>query len=906
MSDADAAATQRQDAGRDYGTVALVVVCLGAAVLAAGLLPALSAAGSGSPPAESLVPLPPDERDSGDDGRASGGGGDLGALGAGDRQSVGGSIGNESTFRSLNADVHFTVESDRPGYWRTGAYDTYTGDGWERTADSDVRAPATGATVSYQVTLAQAASSPPTVWRPTSVDGPSGLAVADGVATTETPLPAGTTYSGVSSRPPRDSSVLATSGRDYPEAVEQRYTELPEETAAEIGPHTDRITGNASTPYETAVRVEEWLESNKEYSLTVEPPEDDMARQFVFEMDTGYCEYFATSMVTMLRSQGVPARYVVGYSPGERVGDDSYRVRGMNAHAWVEVYFTDVGWVRFDPTPASDRIERQRQRIEAINETDEYDPPDAGSPTDLSTPDDTPNPDQPQTPDQPPPDETRTPTPARDDSPAVSLNRTAAGSTVAVSVTDGGDPVVDATVTVDGERVGQTDAEGRVVATLPYAETVTVRTSGGQVSGSSDPRGGGPDADDATETVDLDTEGTLAVSGPRRTGSPVVMTATVAGVPVEDATVTVDGERVGSTDDSGRIRVTLPPTPGNVTVRAERGAVLASRTVTLGELTVATDPRLPVPVAGTPVEVTASVGGEPTAGIPVRVGGDTVGTTGPNGTLAATLPAATSVPVVVTTGDQTTRTTVSNPLANLVVLVGTALALVAGGVVAAVGREGGVRDLPTTVRAAASDGARTLVRLCVSVAVAVERLLALAVGRARRTAIHLRALSTGDRSPATLAEALRAWLGSLSGRVTGLSGVVASARTGDAGPEQALDSTGTDGPGMTVREAWTQFLDHVSVADPGTRTPGQLATHAIAVDDLPAEAVRTLRDEFRAVEYGPRDRETAAPTVASAVETIEATGDGGDDTDAASSEAADLEDRSGDEPGDRTRPGVDS
>jgi hypothetical protein len=165
----------------------------------------------------------------------------------------------------------------------------------------------------------------------------------------------------------------------------------------------------------------------------------------------------------------------------------------------------------------------------------------------------------------------------------------------------------------------------------------------------------------------------------------------------------------------------------------------------------------------------------------------------------------------------------------------------------------------------------------VSVAVAVERLLALAVGRAQRTATHLRALSTGDRSPATLAEALRAWLGSLSGRVTGLSGVVASARTGDAGPEQALDSTGTDGPGMTVREAWTQFLDHVSVADPGTRTPGQLATHAIAVDDLPAEAVRTLRDEFRAVEYGPRDRETAAPTVASAVETIEATGDGGDD-----------------------------
>lgn len=72
-------------------------------------------------------------------------------------------------------------------------------------------------------------------------------------------------------------------------------------------------------------------------------------------MDAGYCTYYATTMVTMLRSQGVPARFVVGYTTGEQVGDDRYRVRGLNSHAWVQVYFPDVGWVRFDPTPAGPR-----------------------------------------------------------------------------------------------------------------------------------------------------------------------------------------------------------------------------------------------------------------------------------------------------------------------------------------------------------------------------------------------------------------------------------------------------------------------------------------------------------------------------------------------------------------------
>jgi hypothetical protein len=60
-------------------------------------------------------------------------------------------------------------------------------------------------------------------------------------------------------------------------------------------------------------------------------------------------------MVTMLRTQGIPARYVVGYTPGQRVSEEEWVVRGYDSHAWVEVYLPDQGWVRFDPTPSGPR-----------------------------------------------------------------------------------------------------------------------------------------------------------------------------------------------------------------------------------------------------------------------------------------------------------------------------------------------------------------------------------------------------------------------------------------------------------------------------------------------------------------------------------------------------------------------
>jgi len=67
----------------------------------------------------------------------------------------------------------------------------------------------------------------------------------------------------------------------------------------------------------------------------------------------GYCEYFATTMVMLLRTQQIPARLAMGYLPGRKLADGAWEVDRGAAHAWVEVYFPGYGWVTFDPTPGN-------------------------------------------------------------------------------------------------------------------------------------------------------------------------------------------------------------------------------------------------------------------------------------------------------------------------------------------------------------------------------------------------------------------------------------------------------------------------------------------------------------------------------------------------------------------------
>ncbi|WP_194843444.1 transglutaminase-like domain-containing protein [Paenibacillus sp. B01] len=131
-------------------------------------------------------------------------------------------------------------------------------------------------------------------------------------------------------------------------------------------------TAGQADRYGQVVAVRDYLKAHYRYSLTeteAPAPGQDLVDQFLFERKLGYCVHFSTAMAVMLRSVGIPARWVKGFAPGEETasgkapaevraalgsaaaGGEVYRVSGLDAHAWVEVYFPGGGWVAFDPTP---------------------------------------------------------------------------------------------------------------------------------------------------------------------------------------------------------------------------------------------------------------------------------------------------------------------------------------------------------------------------------------------------------------------------------------------------------------------------------------------------------------------------------------------------------------------------
>ncbi len=879
------------DGSRDYSRVLLVCVCLLAVVVAASALPVLSPEGTGSP-ASSLVPIPGGS--GGGSGTSTGGpgAGSLGALSPGEQTDVGGSLGGQGALSSQSTEVHFVVESTQPAYWRTGAYANYTGSGWEQVGESeaydgsiDARG-MDGREVSYEVRLERTARSLPTVWRPETVSREDVTVTSTRAVRAERALPAGTTYSGTSNRPPADEGLLRTAGTDYPDAVEERYTRLPPDADVGLGRTTDRITADASNPYEEARAIEEWLESNKEYSLNVSrPPDDDVASQFVHGMDAGYCEYFATSMAAMLRTQDVPARYVVGYSTGQPTGEDSYTVRGMNAHAWVEVYFPEVGWVQFDPTPADDRRQQERESLE--NRTGEsFATPNGSTPaagddgngtaTAPSTATPTGTTDGNETGSEEGDEESADD--GADDQRqtsggyVVSLNRTAApGAPVEVSVTEDTRPVTDAIVLFDGESVGRTSPAGTVTAEIPYTESLNVTVVGPRNAASLAPGVSTLDRDrlyavdspltDVSTTFEMNTSATVTVTGDAATGRTVTVTAFVDDVPVRDAPVRLDGEQVARTDRGGRAEVTLPDEPGNVTLSVERGSVSGNATVRLARLGIDTTTTAPLALPLTGVEVEATLDGEPAPGTNVTVGGEQVATTEVDGTATVTLPFASGATVGVERAGQRRTASLGGLFLNL---AGVALlaGLLAGGLVAGARRYGvdprEWRHVPRLL-------AQWVVAAVVGVGSAADRALDRFRDRARRTVAHLRAVVDGRRTLAELLDALRAWVRERADEVREPFEGVTAASVVPTGTdhEEASDAH------ATVRESWERFLGVVSVRRPHTRTPGEIAAHAVAVDDLPEAEVGRLRDAFRAVEYGGRDPTERAPDVESAVAAIE-------------------------------------
>ena len=139
---------------------------------------------------------------------------------------------------------------------------------------------------------------------------------------------------------------------------DSRYLQLPDNLPQRVTDLAYEITDMYESVYDKARALEGYFaRSGFQYETTnVQAPKgnQDYVDQFLFETKLGYCDNFSTSMVVLLRSVGIQARWVKGFSSGERVHENdgmyTYVVTNNDAHSWVEAYIDGIGWVPFEPT----------------------------------------------------------------------------------------------------------------------------------------------------------------------------------------------------------------------------------------------------------------------------------------------------------------------------------------------------------------------------------------------------------------------------------------------------------------------------------------------------------------------------------------------------------------------------
>ncbi|NWF70748.1 MAG: transglutaminase domain-containing protein [Chloroflexi bacterium] len=159
---------------------------------------------------------------------------------------------------------------------------------------------------------------------------------------------------------------LRSAGTNYPQWLFDLYTYVSPSVTDATRQLARQIVAeaNASTPYDQAKAIERWLRRNITYNETIPQPPlgRDPVDWLLFDPQQGrqgYCNYYASAMIVMLRALGIPARMAAGFAQGDwEPLEQRYVVEERDAHTWVEVYFPNYGWIEFEPTAAQAPLDR--------------------------------------------------------------------------------------------------------------------------------------------------------------------------------------------------------------------------------------------------------------------------------------------------------------------------------------------------------------------------------------------------------------------------------------------------------------------------------------------------------------------------------------------------------------------
>jgi transglutaminase-like putative cysteine protease len=318
----------------------------------------------------------------------------------GDRLTLGGAI-------NLGDQVVMVVKAP-PGpryYWKSRVFDIYANGVWTSPRNLQLAADKPGLILRYPLTdpaarrdveqrftmvlaasrLVYAAPQPVTLGLPAMVDmeyaEPASKTINPSVIRPLAPIATGDEYSVQSSISVASAPYLRSNSTDYPAWVKALSLQLPASVTTRTRQQAQEIVrqAGATTNYDKAKAVERWLRTNIKYNETLpNPPANrDLVDWVLFDQKQGYCTYYASAMIVMLRTLGIPARMAAGFAQGQYdQATDTYVVRERDAHTWVEVYFPQAGWVEFEPTSAQQALDR----------------PDTNAPQPTSTPSPTPRP----------------------------------------------------------------------------------------------------------------------------------------------------------------------------------------------------------------------------------------------------------------------------------------------------------------------------------------------------------------------------------------------------------------------------------------------------------------------------------------------------------------------------------
>ena len=131
-------------------------------------------------------------------------------------------------------------------------------------------------------------------------------------------------------------------------------TQYPRDVAQSVVDQANQIVAAAKSPLEKALALEGFFrDPANHFTYSTHVPQGTTADPLTsfLEARIGFCQQYAGTYAVMARIVGLPTRVVVGFVPGEKIGD-TWSVKWHDLHAWPEVYFEGAGWVRFEPTPS--------------------------------------------------------------------------------------------------------------------------------------------------------------------------------------------------------------------------------------------------------------------------------------------------------------------------------------------------------------------------------------------------------------------------------------------------------------------------------------------------------------------------------------------------------------------------